>query len=142
VKRAVGCAQRGIRPPTQCNHDGFCEIREEGARFERRLRSWRASRDLGLGAADRRIDADRWHHGWPLYLDKNLAADYGVLPPTGDGFPKVALDPTQRAGIVTHGALLAANAKPNQTSPVLRGKFVREQFFVSNCRRLQPTSRS
>jgi hypothetical protein len=63
------------------------------------------------------------------YMNKELATFYGVTPPTGDGFLKVALDPTQRAGIVTQGAFLAGFAKANQTSPVLRGKYVREQFF-------------
>jgi hypothetical protein len=63
------------------------------------------------------------------YMNKELAGFYGVTPPTGDGFLKVALDPTQRAGVVTQGAFLAGFAKANQTSPVLRGKFVREQFF-------------
>jgi hypothetical protein len=69
------------------------------------------------------------------YVNKELATFYGVTPPTGDGFLKVALDPTQRAGIITQGALLAGFAKPNQSSPVLRGKFVREQFF---CQPLPP----
>jgi hypothetical protein len=69
------------------------------------------------------------------YVNKELATFYGLPAPSADGFQKVALDPTQRAGIVTQGALLAANAKPNQTSPVLRGKFVREQFF---CEQLPP----
>jgi len=34
-----------------------------------------------------------------------------------------------RAGILTHGALLATQAKANQTDPIHRGKFVREQLF-------------
>ena len=63
------------------------------------------------------------------YMNKELATFYGVTPPTADGFQKVMLDPTQRAGIVTSPAILASNAKPNQTSPVLRGKFVREQLL-------------
>jgi hypothetical protein len=63
------------------------------------------------------------------FLNKELAGFYGATPPVADGFVKVGFDPKQRAGIVTQGAILAANAKPNQTSPVLRGKFVREQFF-------------
>jgi hypothetical protein len=66
------------------------------------------------------------------YMNKELAAFYGVTPPatmSGDGFQKVMLDPTQRAGIVTQPAILATYAKPNQTSPVLRGKFVREQLL-------------
>jgi len=63
------------------------------------------------------------------YLNKDLAMFYGAPAPTADGFQKVMLDPTQRAGIATQGALLTSFAKPNQSSPVLRGKFVREQFF-------------
>jgi len=34
-----------------------------------------------------------------------------------------------RAGVLTHGALLATQAKANQTDPIHRGKFVREQLF-------------
>jgi len=63
------------------------------------------------------------------YMNAELATFYGVAAPTGTGFQKVMLDPTQRAGIITSPAILASNAKPNQTSPVLRGKFVREQFL-------------
>ena len=63
------------------------------------------------------------------YMNAELATFYGLQPPTGTGFQKVMLDPTQRAGIVTNPAILASYAKPNQTSPVLRGKFVREQFL-------------
>jgi hypothetical protein len=69
------------------------------------------------------------------YMNKELATFYGVTPPVADGFQKVALDPKQRAGILTQPAILASNAKPNQTSPVLRGKFVREQFL---CQQLPP----
>jgi hypothetical protein len=69
------------------------------------------------------------------YMNKELAAFYGVTPPAADGFQKVMLDPKQRAGIMTQPAILAVLAKPNQTSPVLRGKFVREQLL---CQQLPP----
>jgi hypothetical protein len=36
---------------------------------------------------------------------------------------------TERAGILTHGSILATQAKANQTDPIHRGKFVREQLF-------------
>lgn len=36
---------------------------------------------------------------------------------------------TPRAGILTQGSILSAQAKANQTDPIHRGKFVREQFF-------------
>ena len=43
--------------------------------------------------------------------------------------------PSQRGGVLTQGGLMSLLAKPNQTSPVHRGKFVREQVF---CQLLQP----
>lgn len=69
------------------------------------------------------------------YVNKELAAFYGATPPNGNGFLQVAFNPAQRAGILTMGGILAANAKQNQTSPVLRGKFVREQLL---CQELPP----
>ncbi len=36
-----------------------------------------------------------------------------------------------RAGILTHGSILSTQAKANQTDPIHRGKFIREQFFCS-----------
>lgn len=69
------------------------------------------------------------------FVNKTLAAHYGVSGVTTESFTKVSLDPTKRAGIFTQGAFLSALAKPNQTSPVHRGKFVREQLF---CQSLPP----
>lgn len=55
--------------------------------------------------------------------------------PQTEAFEQVQLDPARRAGVVTHPAIMAAHAKYNQTSPVLRGKFVREQIL---CQPLAP----
>ncbi len=66
------------------------------------------------------------------FMNKELAAFYGVPGPAGDGFERVDLDPTQRAGILTTGTLLTINAHSNQTSPVHRGKLVRESFFCAH----------
>lgn len=65
------------------------------------------------------------------FMNKDLAAFYGVSGPAGDAFERVDLDPTQRAGILTTGTLLTINAHSNQTSPVHRGKLVREQLFCA-----------
>lgn len=65
------------------------------------------------------------------YQNKDLAAFYGIAGPAGDAFERVDLDPTQRAGILTTGTLLTINAHSNQTSPVHRGKLVRERFFCA-----------
>jgi hypothetical protein len=60
------------------------------------------------------------------FLDAKLAAFYGVPAPAGSGFVRTTLDATQRAGVLTLGSLLTINAHSNQTSPVHRGKMVRE----------------
>jgi hypothetical protein len=62
-------------------------------------------------------------------VNADLAKFYGLSGPSGKAFEKVRLDPTQRAGILTLGSLLTINAHSNQTSPVHRGKLVRERFL-------------
>jgi Protein of unknown function (DUF1592)/Protein of unknown function (DUF1588)/Protein of unknown function (DUF1595)/Protein of unknown function (DUF1587)/Protein of unknown function (DUF1585) len=69
------------------------------------------------------------------YLNKDLATFYGVSGPTDTSFVKTDFPAGQRAGILTQGALLGVLAKANQTSPVLRGKFVREMLL---CQQLSP----
>jgi hypothetical protein len=68
-------------------------------------------------------------------MNGKLAAFYGVSGPAGDAFTKVMLDPTQRAGVLTQGSVLAEKSGPDQTSPVLRGIFLREQML---CQPLPP----
>ena len=63
------------------------------------------------------------------YVDTKLAGFYGTSTPTSTGFSKVLLDPTRAAGLLTQGSFLAVHAKPNQTSPIHRGKFVRERLL-------------
>ena len=69
------------------------------------------------------------------FLNAKLASYYGVSGVAGDAFVRVNLDPAQRTGLLTQGGLLSALAKSNQTAPVHRGKFVREQFL---CDELPP----
>ncbi|HVY49127.1 MAG TPA: DUF1592 domain-containing protein [Minicystis sp.] len=69
-------------------------------------------------------------------MNARLAAFYGVKGgPEGDAWEKVALPPTERAGFLTQASILAAYAKPDQSSPVHRGKFVRERLL---CQPLPP----
>ena len=65
------------------------------------------------------------------YMNEALAAYYGVPGVTGENFRRVELDPNQRAGILTQGAVMAATAKPNMTSPVFRGQYVRERVLCT-----------
>jgi hypothetical protein len=63
------------------------------------------------------------------FLNASLASFYGVPNVTGDTMQEVQLDPTQRAGIFTQGSVLTVQAKADRSSPVLRGKFVREALL-------------
>jgi hypothetical protein len=62
------------------------------------------------------------------YLNAKLASYYGLTAP-GDTFSKVAIDPSLRLGLLSQGGLLATMDKQNQTGPVQRGKFIREQLL-------------
>jgi len=70
--------------------------------------------------------------GEDSFLNGPLASFYGVVGPSGDAFMKVALGPNARRGILTRGGIMAALSHPDQTSPVLRGKFIREQLLCED----------
>lgn len=69
------------------------------------------------------------------FADPALAKYYGLPAPATNSFERVSLDGAGRRGLLTQGAFLAAQAKANQTSPVLRGKYVRERLL---CQTLPP----
>ncbi len=58
------------------------------------------------------------------FVNAELAGAYGLPIPASTGFEQVALDPLRAAGMLSQGSFLAVHAKADQTSPVLRGKFV------------------
>lgn len=64
-------------------------------------------------------------------VNRQLAEFYGLAAPAAaaDGFARVELDPARHAGFLTQAGLLALYAKPNRSSPVHRGKFVRERLL-------------
>ena len=67
------------------------------------------------------------------FVSGPLAQLYGISPPaaSADGSPvKVSLPANQqRAGILTQAGFLSVQGHPDQTSPVLRGKFVRAMLL-------------
>ncbi len=73
------------------------------------------------------------------YLNRDLATFLSIdgAATMGTGFDRVTLDPQgamgpgRRAGILSMPGLLSAQAKPNETSPILRGKFVAEQMLCA-----------
>jgi len=59
--------------------------------------------------------------------DKTLALRLGgEARPDGSAY---LMDPKRRAGLLTQPAFLAAHSHSNQTSPILRGRAVRERLF-------------
>ena len=66
-------------------------------------------------------------------MNRELAEFYGVEnKPAGDTFERVDLDPDKYSGFLTHAGLLALYAKPDRSSPIHRGKFVRQSLLCQN----------
>lgn len=102
--------------------------------------AWSDSTPAALAEETTLFLSDAWKNGPTLatlltspvtFADASLASYYGLPVPSGDGYQRIALDPTRAAGMLTQGSFLAVHAKANQTSPVLRGKFVRAQLLCT-----------
>ena len=74
-----------------------------------------------------------------LHLNGRLAKFYGVETTATNDFVKIALDPKQRAGVVTHPYLLAAFSYPKTSSPIHRGVFLARNI-VGRALRPPPTA--
>lgn len=61
-------------------------------------------------------------------VDATLAAHYGLTVPVA-GSAWVSYGTSGRKGILSHGALLSNGVKQNDTSPTLRGKWIRNRLF-------------
>jgi hypothetical protein len=103
-------------------------------------RTWTDAIPGALAEESRLFLNDAWTTGPTLdalltapatYVNATLATIYGLPAPAGTGFQKVALDPARGSGMLTQGSFLAEHAKPDQTSPTLRGKFVMAQLFCT-----------
>ena len=102
--------------------------------------AWTDSTPAALTQETTLFLSDAWKNGPTLaslltapvtFADASLASYYGLPAPSGDGYQRIALDPARAAGMLTQGSFLAVHAKANQTSPVLRGKFVRAQLLCT-----------
>ncbi len=70
------------------------------------------------------------------YMNAELAAFYGMdTTGLGDQFERVSIDPQQRSGLMTQALTMAINAEEHETSPIKRGRFVRELLL---CQTLPP----
>jgi len=66
------------------------------------------------------------------FVNEPLAKFYGIPGVTGTAFQKVTLDPTQRRGLLTQGAIMTGTTVTNATNPVLRGSFVLNKLMCMN----------
>lgn len=69
------------------------------------------------------------------FINAALAKLYGVPAPEGNGFALADLPPQQRSGVLTHASVMSVFASAEETSPILRGKFIREKLL---CDRIEP----
>ncbi|MEZ4475243.1 MAG: DUF1592 domain-containing protein [bacterium] len=68
--------------------------------------------------------------GQTTFLNRKLAALYGVPAPAAEGFARTELPADgPRAGLLGHASLLAQNAHPVSSSATLRGRFIRETLL-------------
>jgi len=69
------------------------------------------------------------------FVNANLAKTYGLPAPTGSGFVQTPTDPSTRVGILLQPSVLSLHAIAYESSPIYRGKFVREKIL---CHELPP----
>ncbi len=63
------------------------------------------------------------------YLSSDLARYYGLSFPMNAGDFAITPYDGQRSGILGHGSILVATSHPDQSSPILRGLFVRDRLL-------------
>jgi hypothetical protein len=78
---------------------------------------------------DRRGDYFDLFNATETFVNDTLATHYGLTPPGSTTGAWVPYGSSPRRGILSHGTLLAAGAKFDDTSPTLRGVFVRNRLL-------------
>jgi hypothetical protein len=63
------------------------------------------------------------------YLNARLARHYGIPGVAGEEFRRVALEGSQRGGVLTQASVLTVSSYPTRTSPVIRGKWILENIL-------------
>ncbi len=63
------------------------------------------------------------------FLDERLAKHYGIEGVSGGNFRRVELTTDQRGGILSHASILSVSSYPTRTSPVIRGKYLLQNFL-------------
>jgi len=63
------------------------------------------------------------------FVNERLAQHYGIPNVYGSQFRRVTLRTEERRGLLGHGSVLTVTSYPNRTSPVLRGKWLLDNFL-------------
>jgi hypothetical protein len=63
------------------------------------------------------------------FVNEKLADFYGIPGVKGTEFRKVSLEGTNRSGLLTQASILTVSSYATRTSPVLRGKWILENFL-------------
>jgi hypothetical protein len=65
------------------------------------------------------------------FVNEQLARHYGIPGVYGSHFRRVTISDPNRRGLLGQGGVLMVTAYPNRTSPVLRGKWLLDNFLGS-----------
>ena len=63
------------------------------------------------------------------FLDERLAKHYGIEGVSGGTFRRVELTTDQRGGLLSQASILSISSYPTRTSPVIRGKYLLQNFL-------------
>lgn len=66
------------------------------------------------------------------YANRELFGHYENIRANNTTFDKLDRDPTKYSGLLTMGGFMALNAKAEQSSPIYRGRWVREQILCQH----------
>ncbi|HVU50865.1 MAG TPA: DUF1592 domain-containing protein [Polyangia bacterium] len=89
---------------------------------------------------DAQVDAALWGggdtikallSGSDVYVDGNVASIFGVTGVTGTQIQKVTANAAQRAGIITHPAIMSVFATDTSSHPIKRGVFFWDKFLCN-----------
>src|SRR3990172_11341507 len=64
-----------------------------------------------------------------MLRNEPLARHYGIPNVYGDHFRRITLTDERRFGLLGHASVLAVTSYANRTSPVIRGKWLLENFL-------------
>lgn len=118
----LGMRELGATPPDRAAFKDFYHYDLDHAMRRETFLFTRYLLDQNLGARHF-LDADF------TFVNKPLARHYGIAPPDGYAFEKVALTDRRRGGLMGQASVLTLTANGIDTSPVVRGVWLLENLL-------------